>query len=182
MKGFLRGLKHVSHIFEVEKEAEMQIGNPTDVKHVAHIGMADPSASKPSWMAGYNSGISSFTPSDGNQLQLMLSPPGDQDSLPPISNEKQKKSRSKQSVGSSPSAGQQKASEKISMRQRTPAESPNRDSTSDERQERHSSRGTELSSQVPNIPKKYRHKKSKRSCGGSEGSLSPAISNLEIKA
>lgn len=28
----------------------MQIGNPTDVKHVAHIGMDGPSANKPSWV------------------------------------------------------------------------------------------------------------------------------------
>lgn len=38
---------------EEEKEAEMQIGNPTDVKHVAHIGWDGPSASidnSPSWV------------------------------------------------------------------------------------------------------------------------------------
>ncbi|KAK8661568.1 hypothetical protein V6N13_091166 [Hibiscus sabdariffa] len=163
----------------------MQIGNPTDVKHVAHIGMSGPSVSKPSWsiqMNGFNSEIPSFTPSDGNQLQLLPPPPGSQDSLPSSGNEKQKKGRSKQSVGSNPSAGPQKASEKNTMRQRTPAESPNRDSTSHERKQPDSSHGTESSSQEPEIPKKYRQKKTKRSCSESEGSLSPAISNLEIKA
>ena len=35
---------------EVEKEPEMQIGQPTDVKHVAHIGWEGPSATTPSWV------------------------------------------------------------------------------------------------------------------------------------
>ncbi|KAE8660077.1 Detected protein of unknown function [Hibiscus syriacus] len=135
---------------EDDKEPEMQIGHPTDVKHVAHIGMDCPTVAKPR----------------------------SRDSLASNGSEKPKKSRGKQSVGSSPSAG----SEKNTRRQRTPEESANRDSSSDERQQQHSSGGTESSSQVPDIPKKYRQKKSNRSCGGSEGSLSPAISNLEIKA
>lgn len=33
-----------------EKEKEMQIGLPTDVKHVAHIGLDGPSAESPSWV------------------------------------------------------------------------------------------------------------------------------------
>ncbi|XP_062217853.1 CRIB domain-containing protein RIC7-like [Phragmites australis] len=32
------------------KEPEMQIGNPTDVKHVAHIGWDNASVTAPSWM------------------------------------------------------------------------------------------------------------------------------------
>ncbi|XP_039048762.1 CRIB domain-containing protein RIC5-like, partial [Hibiscus syriacus] len=164
MKGFLRGIKYVSHIFEDDKEPEMQIGHPTDVKHVAHIGMDCPTVAKPSWF--YIS-----------YLNVNLGA-GSRDSLASNGSEKPKKSRGKQSVGSSPSAG----SEKNTRRQRTPEESANRDSSSDERQQQHSSGGTESSSQVPDIPKKYRQKKSNRSCGGSEGSLSPAISNLEIKA
>lgn len=35
---------------EEEEEEEIQIGNPTDVKHVAHIGNEGPSNSKPSWV------------------------------------------------------------------------------------------------------------------------------------
>ncbi|CAN4091571.1 unnamed protein product [Withania somnifera] len=37
-------------MFEEEKEPEMQIGLPTDVKHVAHIGWDGPSFESPSWM------------------------------------------------------------------------------------------------------------------------------------
>ncbi|KAF9677741.1 hypothetical protein SADUNF_Sadunf08G0138900 [Salix dunnii] len=42
--------------FADEKEEEMQIGFPTDVKHVAHIGCDGPSATNaPSWMNEFNS-------------------------------------------------------------------------------------------------------------------------------
>lgn len=81
MKGLLKGLRYISEIFgmyfslfkkkkkrgfsdwndkmfelcvfaENEKEPEMQIGLPTDVKHVAHIGWDGPSSvnSAPSWV------------------------------------------------------------------------------------------------------------------------------------
>ncbi|OMP11138.1 PAK-box/P21-Rho-binding protein [Corchorus olitorius] len=43
MKGLLKGLRYISQIFDNEKEPEMQIGLPTDVKHVAHIGWDGPS-------------------------------------------------------------------------------------------------------------------------------------------
>ncbi|XP_076887245.1 uncharacterized protein LOC143537341 [Bidens hawaiensis] len=33
-----------------DKEPEIQIGAPTDVKHVAHIGCDGPSSSAPTWM------------------------------------------------------------------------------------------------------------------------------------
>lgn len=55
VKGLLRGLRYISQIFD-EKEQEMQIGFPTDVKHVAHIGCDGPSATNaPSWMNEFNS-------------------------------------------------------------------------------------------------------------------------------
>lgn len=37
-------------IVVVVKEREMEIGFPTDVKHVAHIGWDGPSDSAPSWV------------------------------------------------------------------------------------------------------------------------------------
>ncbi|CAN8268673.1 unnamed protein product [Cochlearia groenlandica] len=54
MKGLLKGLRYIARIFD-EKEPEMQIGIPTDVKHVAHIGWEGPSATTPSWMHDYKS-------------------------------------------------------------------------------------------------------------------------------
>nr|AAQ05795.1 desiccation-associated protein [Lilium longiflorum]ABC88422.1 LLP12-2 [Lilium longiflorum] len=57
MKGLLKGLRYISQIFEGEdKEPEMEIGFPTDVKHVAHIGWDGPSVNNaPSWMTEYKS-------------------------------------------------------------------------------------------------------------------------------
>lgn len=46
----LNNRKAFDNFAEDEKEPEMQIGLPTDVKHVAHIGMDGPSANKPSWV------------------------------------------------------------------------------------------------------------------------------------
>ncbi|XP_058208076.1 CRIB domain-containing protein RIC7-like [Rhododendron vialii] len=54
MKGLLKGLRYITQIFDEEKEPEMQIGNPTDVKHVAHIGWdGQSSADSPSWMEDF---------------------------------------------------------------------------------------------------------------------------------
>nr|KJB26030.1 hypothetical protein B456_004G221800 [Gossypium raimondii] len=53
MKGLLKGLRYISQIFDDEdQQPEMQIGLPTDVKHVAHIGADGPSVNSnaPSWM------------------------------------------------------------------------------------------------------------------------------------
>ncbi|KAG7617679.1 CRIB domain-containing protein RIC7 [Arabidopsis thaliana] len=59
MKSLLKGLRYISQVFAIEgeKEEEMQIGNPTDVKHVAHIGWDGPSdnATAPSWMNDFKS-------------------------------------------------------------------------------------------------------------------------------
>ncbi|XP_062217254.1 CRIB domain-containing protein RIC10-like [Phragmites australis] len=48
MKGIFKGLKIISQMF-LHKEHEMEIGYPTDVKHVAHIGLGT-SDTSPSWM------------------------------------------------------------------------------------------------------------------------------------
>ncbi|XP_058092797.1 CRIB domain-containing protein RIC10-like isoform X2 [Magnolia sinica] len=52
MKGLVKGFKNISHIF-VYKEHEMEIGLPTDVRHVAHIGWDGSPASAPSWMSEF---------------------------------------------------------------------------------------------------------------------------------
>lgn len=49
IKGFYKSLKYITQIFVV-KDPEIEIGYPTDVKHVAHIGWDGPSGSGPSWM------------------------------------------------------------------------------------------------------------------------------------
>lgn len=44
------GLKYEIGLFPVVKEREMEIGYPTDVKHVAHVGWDGPSGNGPSWV------------------------------------------------------------------------------------------------------------------------------------
>uniref|UniRef100_A0A9I9CEV9 CRIB domain-containing protein n=1 Tax=Cucumis melo TaxID=3656 RepID=A0A9I9CEV9_CUCME len=50
LKGIYKSFKYISQIF-VMKEREMEIGYPTDVKHVAHIGWDGPSGTAPSWVS-----------------------------------------------------------------------------------------------------------------------------------
>ncbi|GKV38219.1 hypothetical protein SLEP1_g46155 [Rubroshorea leprosula] len=47
--------KYICQIFVV-KEREMEIGYPTDVKHVAHIGWDGASGTPPSWMSEFKPG------------------------------------------------------------------------------------------------------------------------------
>ncbi|RCV10538.1 hypothetical protein SETIT_2G119500v2 [Setaria italica] len=61
-KGILKPFRYISNMMD-GKEPEMQIGFPTDVKHVAHIGWDGPGATNnnnnaggaPSWMKDYHS-------------------------------------------------------------------------------------------------------------------------------
>ncbi|XP_071717579.1 uncharacterized protein [Rutidosis leptorrhynchoides] len=55
VKGIIRGIKNISsQIFEDEKEQEIIIGQPTDVKHVSHIGCDGAAAESPRWMKGFD--------------------------------------------------------------------------------------------------------------------------------
>ncbi|KAI7743980.1 hypothetical protein M8C21_001747 [Ambrosia artemisiifolia] len=59
VKDFLKGFKNISNIFDDDDdEPEIQIGMPTDVKHVSHIGADGPAAESPSWMKGFDGGHS----------------------------------------------------------------------------------------------------------------------------
>ncbi|KAK8501924.1 hypothetical protein V6N13_023296 [Hibiscus sabdariffa] len=55
IKGIYKSFKSISKIFVV-KEQEMEIGYPTDVKHVAHVGWDDHSGTAPSWMNEFKTG------------------------------------------------------------------------------------------------------------------------------
>ncbi|XP_059623958.1 CRIB domain-containing protein RIC10-like isoform X2 [Cornus florida] len=65
IKGICKGFKYISQIFVV-KEREMEIGYPTDVKHVAHIGWDGHSGSAPSWMNEFRTDPDFATTSIGN--------------------------------------------------------------------------------------------------------------------
>ncbi|XP_047309456.1 CRIB domain-containing protein RIC10-like [Impatiens glandulifera] len=53
MKGLFKGLRFISQVFDEKEDEEIQIGFPTDVKHVAHIGCDDSSTKPPDWMNGF---------------------------------------------------------------------------------------------------------------------------------
>ncbi|KAG6603765.1 CRIB domain-containing protein RIC10-like isoform X2 [Cucurbita moschata] len=57
LKGIYKSFKYVSQIFAM-KDREMEIGYPTDVKHVSHIGLdnSSPSGSAPSWIKEFKGG------------------------------------------------------------------------------------------------------------------------------
>ncbi|CAO2832220.1 unnamed protein product [Amaranthus hypochondriacus] len=67
MKGLLKGLRYISTIFDEEEQQEMQIGFPTDVRHVAHIGWDGSAANSPSWINTFKNGDSEEGPANGNQ-------------------------------------------------------------------------------------------------------------------
>ncbi|XP_038893822.1 CRIB domain-containing protein RIC10-like [Benincasa hispida] len=60
LKGIYKSFKYISQIFVV-KEREMEIGYPTDVKHVAHIGWDGPSGTAPSWMSEFKTAPEHFS-------------------------------------------------------------------------------------------------------------------------
>ncbi|CAM8918448.1 unnamed protein product [Rhodiola kirilowii] len=54
IKGIYKGFKYISQMFVV-KERELEIGYPTDVKHLAHMGSDGPSGTVPTWMQEFKS-------------------------------------------------------------------------------------------------------------------------------
>ncbi|KAK4759727.1 hypothetical protein SAY87_022858 [Trapa incisa] len=76
MKGIYKGFKFISQIF-VMKEREMEIGYPTDVKHVAHIGWDGASGNAPRWMNEFKS-----TPNFSTSLATVGDPGGSNSVVP----------------------------------------------------------------------------------------------------
>ncbi|KAL1203194.1 CRIB domain-containing protein RIC7 [Cardamine amara subsp. amara] len=157
MKSLLKGLRYISQVFEGEKEQEMQIGNPTDVKHVAHIGWDGPSdnATAPTWM-------NEFKSSPGMESTPRF---GEEDSSVICQSECGGRTRDLPNL---PKSTRKSSSEKGS---------PTKE-TSDKTKRRTSNKGTSSSSRktkdegsgvgLPEIPKKSKRKKPKD--GGSSRS------------
>ncbi|XP_058101560.1 CRIB domain-containing protein RIC7-like isoform X1 [Magnolia sinica] len=162
MKGLFKGLRYISQIFDPNcKEHEMQIGHPTDVKHVAHIGWDGPSVNPPTWMNEYRSGPetssappssavegkdspANWAPEEITDIGMEASPTPELPDLP-------KPSRRNQSSGSS-------------------SRSQSRDSSDAPRQpRRHQNSSNSIDSMatdLPAVPKSSRRKKSKGSSSG----------------
>ncbi|XP_057966056.1 CRIB domain-containing protein RIC7-like [Malania oleifera] len=194
MKGLLKGLRYISQIFDNEKEQEMQIGFPTDVKHVAHIGWDGPSVHSPSWMNEYRSptGFASapIGPPSSREDHKSQNPPNKlvsedssqreraQEQNGPAAQDTPKSSRRQSSAGSlsgdSPSR-EAPGKSKHSRRNQSAyaSNSPARDLSSSSNRGKPSSRlqdltiGTDPPTLIlPDIPKKSRRKKSKDTSGG----------------
>ncbi|PIA36334.1 hypothetical protein AQUCO_03400317v1 [Aquilegia coerulea] len=178
MKGLLKGLRYISQIFEAsdEEEPEMQIGNPTDVKHVAHIGWDGPSVNSPSWMNEFRS------PSESSSAPLNSAGAPNDNPITRRHSEDVHESNApeleKASHFSSLDATSPTPEDRKQSRRRHSAggsiNSPGRDIINGLKPRRHqqqSSLGADSSpnnepSASPSIPKKSRRKKSKESSVG----------------
>ncbi|KAK1395353.1 CRIB domain-containing protein [Heracleum sosnowskyi] len=151
VKGILKGLRYISQIFEKEEEEEeeIQIGNPTDVKHVAHIGNEGPSNSKPSWMKEASSEANS-NGNSGNKSSSKEVQSSSDSSGKPEKKKQTKRHAAKTYIGSIGSTGRDPPSGAKPRR--------NKNSSTDSQ----SSYGMDSPSRDPNTPKKSsRPKKSK---------------------
>ncbi|CAN4087134.1 unnamed protein product [Withania somnifera] len=107
MKGIFKGFKIIFNNFAA-KERELEIGCPTDVKHVAHIGWDGPSGNAPSWMNQFKKGPDFAAASIGNSGSS-LSPwtsqgVGESNKEVSIKKQRRRKSKASSSQKSSPSS------------------------------------------------------------------------------
>ncbi|XP_028758317.1 CRIB domain-containing protein RIC6-like [Neltuma alba] len=178
VKGLLKGLRYISQIFDNEKEEEMQIGNPTDVKHVAHIGWDGPSVNSPSWMNEFKNTPGAPPDVNGDLHNINANREID------MFTSQDSRGRTPRSVNSSdrdlpdiPKSSRRQSSGDFIM------DSPSRDKPEKPRQRRSSKNKDSRSSaacdlgegsesparNLPGIPKKSRRKKSKEASGSAGG-------------
>ncbi|CAL5413607.1 unnamed protein product [Camellia sinensis] len=159
-----------------EKEEEIEIGFPTDVKHVAHIGMDGPSANTPSWMNEYKGNAETKdTPSKSStQDPLTLDVTGIQESSgaqldSPTRHSSSKPRRHKNSSSSLGSPTQDSSGSSTKPRRHKNHSmdlDSNRDPSHRSRRSHNLDIGSDSPSQeLPGLPKHSRRKKSKESSG-----------------
>ncbi|XP_024984174.1 CRIB domain-containing protein RIC7 [Cynara cardunculus var. scolymus] len=158
VKGLLKGLRYISEIFEAdnEKEQEIQIGMPTDVKHIAHIGCDGPSTNAPSWM-------NDFQGSESGSSDLG----GSKDSM--SSQTRRGKSKQPKKHGAGGSVGSSPDIEPRTRRNRNSSGDSPMNETSRPRRTKNSGTGGESPSQEPGA-KKTRKKK----VGSNDGNTRPS--------
>ncbi|KAL9685643.1 hypothetical protein QQ045_023094 [Rhodiola kirilowii] len=179
VKGLLKGLRYISKVFdEEENEPEMQIGYPTDVKHVAHIGWDGPDNNKgPTWMNDFKGNPdddSSPTPRNGHdakegKMRLAI-PSKDGASSSPVASPSQRTAD-----GTKKSRNHRRHTPNSSIdspTKRNTSSSSSSSSTGNHRSSRRntsSAQGTEPSSQdsnQPGVTKKVRRRRKVSSEGG----------------
>ncbi|KAJ8559346.1 hypothetical protein K7X08_003404 [Anisodus acutangulus] len=158
-----------------EKEKEIQIGLPTDVKHVAHIGWDGPSTDNPSWMKEFNG------PGQFQSAPLVPSPadiPKENPEIQWVSEDSNRRSRNANpsSAGDQPKSTRRHSSSKENGGTDSPKKSrssrrhhrkDSADGSKHGRIQLDSAAGSESPARdLPDIPKKSRRKKSKESGPG----------------
>lgn len=193
MKGLLKGLRYISQIFDDNnKEQEMQIGFPTDVKHVAHIGWDGPStATSPSWMNEFASppgfasaplgpngelkednGIKWVSEDSGRRgSRSAKSPAHDSPNMPKSSRSRSSRGHGGGGGGGTDSPKMEKSDKPRQTRRASRTRDTSDGSTRGARQQAtDSSQGSESQQNLPDIPKRTRRKKSKESSIGESSS------------
>ncbi|CAM8894519.1 unnamed protein product [Rhodiola kirilowii] len=180
IKGLLKGLRYISQIFDEEKEPQMQIGFPTDVKHVAHIGWDGTAVNSPSWMDSFKSNQDSLSgPLEADDSSLRgsslhgSSPARDLPDLP-RSTRRCSANGDIFSMDSSKGEKSEKTSSKHSRKSHSASESKELSDNSSSRSSsarnqllQDSATGSESPGfNLPDMPKKSRRKKSKDSSQG----------------
>ncbi|KAJ7979833.1 CRIB domain containing protein [Quillaja saponaria] len=165
VKGLLKGIRYISQIFD-EKEQEMQIGHPTDVKHVAHIGWDGPSATTPTWINGFTSSLE-LASRPFNSIETLEGSGISRE----ITKTRHQSLTSGESPFSSPARRSSDGSSKHNRRHRSSdAASESSGSIRHARRNRNSNLGVESPQQnAPTIPKHSHRKKSKGSTGSGSG-------------
>ncbi|XP_055829520.1 CRIB domain-containing protein RIC6-like [Solanum dulcamara] len=183
VKGLLKGLRYISQVFDEDKEKDMQIGFPTDVKHVAHIGWDGPSIDNPSWMKEFKS-------PGAFQSAPLITSPRELKENPDIKWVSEDSNRRSRKTNSSPTKDKPEKP-RTSRRHSTTENGINEDSTKKEHgtksrsSRRHHNKETSdgnkssesSSKNNPDIPKKSRRKKSKEDGGSIRPSKSKGTSS-----
>uniref|UniRef100_A0A5B7BA01 Putative CRIB domain-containing protein RIC7-like isoform X1 n=1 Tax=Davidia involucrata TaxID=16924 RepID=A0A5B7BA01_DAVIN len=171
MKGLLKGLRYISQIFDNEKEPEIQIGHPTDVKHVAHIGWDAPSASSPSWLNEFKttSEPSASATKSSAKKEMKKSLGAQLDSPTRRSGSKTKQSRDNHSLTGSVGSPARDSSSSTKPRghKNSLPDSPTHDLSNRSRRHQNSNLGSDSPSQdLPPKSKQSRRRKSRDSSDG----------------
>ncbi|KAI4342665.1 hypothetical protein MLD38_027259 [Melastoma candidum] len=190
VKGFLKGLKYIQQIFDGPKEPELQIGLPTDVKHVAHIGGAGPSSNMtPSWMSEFDSTQLTLPPvnpmggSDKTSCEPGLE--DDKQATAPNGNKKEVENspRGPLSEGNGPPLGSppKRTTKKHHLRKnRATTDSTNQETpnTTGKHHRRHHKSSDPSSNEPSSVSKPSRRKRSSKSSSGG-GSSRPSKSKTQ---
>ncbi|XP_054800410.1 CRIB domain-containing protein RIC6-like [Prosopis cineraria] len=173
VKGIFKGFRYITQMFDNEKEPEMQIGLPTDVKHVAHIGWDGPSVNTPSWMNEFKSPSSYSSAPISLSGSIKITEPDN--AIKWISEDSRSTSSLGRDVPELPKSSRRQSTGSVT-------DSPTREKSDKPRQSRKSSKPARVPASLdqnqgsesprgnlPDIPKKSRRKKSKENSGAGAG-------------